>query len=148
MIVEWYLNDLPVITGSRIRSSYDFGFISMDIKGVIPEDSGTYSVRAKSALGEDVRQCQVIITGKDSILSTTQHEDSYAKIQYLESLNKYGREEIEEHGPDVRFKNSLNCYLSCGLVFRVAHNLFKAFQVMPWKLRKVNPCIWNARSSQ
>lgn len=79
----------------------DFGFISMDIKGVIPEDSGIYSVVAKNALGEDVRQCQVIITGKDSILSTTQHEDSIAKIQYLESLNKYGRIEVEEHGPDV-----------------------------------------------
>jgi titin len=100
MIVEWYLNDQPVITGSRIRSTYDFGFISMDIKGVIPEDSGTYSVRARNALGEDVRQCQVTIAGKDSILSTTQHEDSYAKIQYLESLNKYGRVEVEEHGPD------------------------------------------------
>uniref|UniRef100_A0A7E4ZS77 Immunoglobulin I-set domain protein n=1 Tax=Panagrellus redivivus TaxID=6233 RepID=A0A7E4ZS77_PANRE len=100
MVVEWFLNDQPVLTGSRIRSTYDFGFISMDIKGVIPEDSGVYSVRARNALGEDVRQCQVNVIGKDAILSNTQHEDSIAKIQYLESLNKYGREEVEDAGPD------------------------------------------------
>ena len=101
MVVEWFLNDQPVITGSRVRSTYDFGFISMDIKGVIPEDSGVYTVRARNALGEDVRQCQVTVHGKDSILSGTQHEDSIAKIQYLENLNKYGREEIPDFGPEV-----------------------------------------------
>lgn len=103
MVVEWFLNDQPVITGSRIRSTYDFGFISMDIKGVIPEDSGAYSVRARNALGEDIRQCQVTIQGKDAILSETQHEESIAKIQYLETLNKYGRQEIEDVEPDVSF---------------------------------------------
>lgn len=31
----------------------------------------------------------------------THHEESLDKINYLENLDKYGRREIEEHGPDM-----------------------------------------------
>lgn len=99
MVVEWFVNGHPLLTGSRVRTTYDFGFITLDIKGVIPEDSGEYVIRARNALGEDSKQCQVTIHGKDAVISGTQHEESVAKIQYLESLDKYGRPEVEEAGP-------------------------------------------------
>ncbi|MFH4984954.1 hypothetical protein AB6A40_011663, partial [Gnathostoma spinigerum] len=52
MEIEWFLNGHPVITGSRINKQYHFGFISLNILKAISEDSGTYVVRAKNALGE------------------------------------------------------------------------------------------------
>lgn len=94
MVVDWLLNDQPLYVGSRISSQNDFGFITLSIKGVIPEDSGTYTVRAKNELGEDTRQCTVTINGEESILSVTQHEDSLSKIEYLENLNKFPRDEV------------------------------------------------------
>lgn len=59
MTLEWLFNDQPLYTGSRIHHQYDFGFIILSIRGVIPEDSGTYTVRATNALGQDSRSCQV-----------------------------------------------------------------------------------------
>uniref|UniRef100_A0A915DZ78 Ig-like domain-containing protein n=1 Tax=Ditylenchus dipsaci TaxID=166011 RepID=A0A915DZ78_9BILA len=99
MVIEWFLNDQPLYSGSRFMSQNDFGFITLSIRGVIPEDSGVYTVRATNALGEDSRQCTVNVLGKEGILSQTQHEESLGKIEYLENLNKFAREEIFDIEP-------------------------------------------------
>lgn len=52
MQVEWFLNEQPLYFGSRIHAQNDFGFITLNIRGVIPEDSGTYTVRATNEKGE------------------------------------------------------------------------------------------------
>lgn len=59
MEIEWFVNGRYLTTGSRVKTLYEFGFVAMDIKGAIAEDSGTYSVRAKNALGEAIRQCEI-----------------------------------------------------------------------------------------
>lgn len=105
MTVEWLLNDQPLYNGSRFQSQNDFGFITLIVKGVIPEDSGIYTVRAKNKLGNDSRQCTVTVNGKDSILLATQHEESLGKIEYLENLNKFPRDEVSDIEPTV---NSIN----------------------------------------
>lgn len=101
MVVEWFLNDQPLYTGSRFRTQYDFGFIALHVKGAIAEDSGTYRVVARNALGEDSQQCNVTVNAKGAIVSDTQHEESIAKIEYLENLNKFAREEVVDIGPEV-----------------------------------------------
>ncbi|CAD6198030.1 unnamed protein product [Caenorhabditis auriculariae] len=101
MQIEWFVNGRPLTTGSRVKTLYEFGFVALDIKGAISEDSGTYSVRASNALGEAIRQCFIKVHPAGHILSETQHEESLGKINYLENLNKYGRAEIEERGPDM-----------------------------------------------
>lgn len=101
MVVEWFLNDQPLYSGSRFKTQNEFGMIALFIKGVIPEDAGVYSVRATNALGEDSRQCTVTVIGKDAILSQTQHEQSLGKIEYLENLNKFAKEEIADFEPTV-----------------------------------------------
>ncbi|TKR69858.1 hypothetical protein L596_021954 [Steinernema carpocapsae] len=99
MVVEWFHNGLPLKMANRVKTQYDFGFISLDLKGVIAEDSGTYAVRAKNDKGEDVRECQVEVQPHASVLSNTQHEESLGKIIELESMDKYGRKEVEDVGP-------------------------------------------------
>lgn len=64
MVVEWFVNGRPLTTGSRIKPQFDFGFLSVDLRGVIAEDSGVYCVRATNALGEAVKQCTINVTRK------------------------------------------------------------------------------------
>ena len=52
MNVEWLLNEQPLYFGSRIHSQNDFGFITLAILGLIPEDAGTYTVRATNEKGQ------------------------------------------------------------------------------------------------
>ncbi|KAF8383875.1 ketn-1 [Pristionchus pacificus] len=100
MKVEWFVNGAPLLTGSRVKALYELGFVALDIKGAISEDSGTYVCRLTNALGEASKQCQITVAPSGTILSDTQHEESLGKINYLENLNKYDRVEVEDVGPD------------------------------------------------
>ncbi|GBP17592.1 Titin [Eumeta japonica] len=40
--------------GSRLRTTNDFGFVTLDINSVVPEDAGVYMCRAYNAAGEAV----------------------------------------------------------------------------------------------
>lgn len=40
------------MTANRIQTYHDFGYVALDILGVRAEDSGTYVVVARNALGE------------------------------------------------------------------------------------------------
>lgn len=40
-----------LITGSRIRTYYDFGYVALDIYHVTGHDAGEYTVRATNHLG-------------------------------------------------------------------------------------------------
>ena len=57
--VEWLLNGEPIIVGHRFRPIHDFGYVALDIIGVIEEDSGTYTCRATNSLGTDEFQLQM-----------------------------------------------------------------------------------------
>jgi hypothetical protein len=59
MLVEWFHEDQPLYKASRVHHQADFGCITLSIRGVIPEDAGTYTVRVTNALGQDSRSCQV-----------------------------------------------------------------------------------------
>lgn len=64
MVVEWFVDDRPLLTGSRIKTTCDFGLLTMDIRGAIGEDSGVYTVKASNALGEASRQCRIFVKRK------------------------------------------------------------------------------------
>ncbi|KAK5980840.1 Immunoglobulin I-set domain protein, partial [Trichostrongylus colubriformis] len=59
MKCEWFVNGHPLITGSRVKTLSEFGFVALDVKGAIAEDSGTYILRVSNALGEATRQCNI-----------------------------------------------------------------------------------------
>lgn len=60
MKVEWFHNNVPVKSGSRFTETNNFGFVALDIMYSYPEDSGTYTCRARNALGEAVTSATLI----------------------------------------------------------------------------------------
>lgn len=101
MQIEWFHDDQPLYEANRFRPKFEFGFVQLFVKGVIPEDSGVYTVVARNALGEDRKQCTLTVLGEEGVVSQTQHEESLSKIEYLENLNKYAREEVVDIQPEV-----------------------------------------------
>ena len=39
---EWYVNGVELKMGSRFHVTHDFGYVTLDMNSVIPEDSGVY----------------------------------------------------------------------------------------------------------
>lgn len=50
--VEFFHNDKPLGSASRFHTTYDFGYISLDIGHVVLEDAGKYTVKATNELGQ------------------------------------------------------------------------------------------------
>lgn len=64
----WVYCNLPVniylcFLGHRFKTTYDFGFVALDILYAYAEDSGTYMCKAKNAVGEAVTTCSVQVEG-------------------------------------------------------------------------------------
>lgn len=57
--IEWYRNGKLIPAGHRYRTTYDMGFVSMDILYVYAEDSGEYICKAINDYGEDTTKASV-----------------------------------------------------------------------------------------
>ena len=51
------------VLGHRFKTTYDFGFVALDILYGYAEDSGTYMCKARNAVGEAVTTCSVKVEG-------------------------------------------------------------------------------------
>ena len=51
-------------TGHRFKPSYDFGFVSLDILYMYPEDSGVYTCRATNHYGSIETSSEVRCRGE------------------------------------------------------------------------------------
>lgn len=58
------LTFFKIILGHRFKTTYDFGFVALDILYAYSEDSGTYMCKARNASGEAVTTCSVSIDCK------------------------------------------------------------------------------------
>ena len=95
--VEWYINGKPLKTGSRFRTTHDFGYVALDILHAYQEDSGTYMCKAANKLGEAVNTCSVEVIGGQSLILDSQHPEGYEKLKHLEARNAaHGRLEVED----------------------------------------------------
>lgn len=61
MKVEWFHNNKPVKAGSRFVETNSFGFVALDIMYAYPEDSGTYTCRAKNIIGEAITSATAVV---------------------------------------------------------------------------------------
>lgn len=50
--------------GSRIRSTFDFGLVSLTVNSLRPDDSAIYTCKATNLLGEAVSTCTIKVEGK------------------------------------------------------------------------------------
>ncbi|KAE8746083.1 hypothetical protein FOCC_FOCC007207 [Frankliniella occidentalis] len=95
MVVEWFCNGRPIKQGHRFKTTYDFGFVALDVLYAYPEDSGTYMCRARNAVGEAVTTCSVKVLGKEGLCLDTLDEQRLQKIRELENYARPQREEAE-----------------------------------------------------
>lgn len=63
MKIEWFCNGIPVQQGHRFKTTYDFGFVALDILYAYAEDTGTYMCKATNAVGEAVTTSSVKVEG-------------------------------------------------------------------------------------
>ena len=82
--VEWYHNGVQLMTGSRIRSTFDFGLVSLDITGLRAEDSGIYVCKADNKLGKAVSTCTIRVEAHGWLLGQALRPEALAKIAALE----------------------------------------------------------------
>ena len=50
--VEWLKDGRPLTVGHRFRPIHDFGYVALDVLGVIEEDTGSYTCRATNLAGQ------------------------------------------------------------------------------------------------
>ena len=78
-------NTTLLINKKKDLDIYDFGFVALDILYAYPEDSGTYTCRAKNNLGQTDATSNLIVQGKSGLLLDTMDRDRLHHLKNLES---------------------------------------------------------------
>lgn len=108
MKVEWLCNGKPVPNGHRFRTTYDFGFVALDILYAYPEDSGTYTCVAKNVLGTSQTQCTLNVSGKSGLLLDTMDKDRLTQLRNLEHRERTRVDEVDAPITKPVFTTPLN----------------------------------------
>jgi hypothetical protein len=82
--VEWFKNGFALTTGARIKSTFDFGHVSLSINGLRNDDSAIYTCKATNQLGEAVSTCSLKIEGY--LLDTFEIVHFFIIIMYRSSM--------------------------------------------------------------
>ena len=96
MKVEWFFNGKPLTMGSRFRTYNDFGFVALDIVGVIAQDMGQYVCRATNQLGQAETSARVEVHVQSNIVTESEHEVAMQQISYLESSQQVTQQVVEQ----------------------------------------------------
>ncbi|KAK9882445.1 hypothetical protein WA026_021476 [Henosepilachna vigintioctopunctata] len=81
--IEWYRNGKPLPSGSRYKTVYDLGFVSLDISYFYSEDSGEYVCRAVNDHGEDFTRASVSCKKLPNIILQNQVPKGMKKSETL-----------------------------------------------------------------
>lgn len=94
--IEWYRNGKLLPSGSRYKTVYDLGFISLDISYIYSEDSGEYVCRAVNDYGEDFTRANVTCKKLPNIILQNQvpkgMKRSETLMQMEAAIKKYTSE--------------------------------------------------------
>lgn len=96
MKVEWFFNGRPLTIGSRFRTYNDFGFVALDIVGVIAQDNGQYVCRATNQLGQAETSATVQVHVQSNIVTESEHEVAMQQINYLETSQQVTKQVVEQ----------------------------------------------------
>ncbi|GIY10881.1 titin [Caerostris extrusa] len=84
-------------SGSRVMTTYNFGYVALTLLHVYAEDSGVYMCRAVNEAGEATTTATLRCVPRAKIERAPQHPESMDAIRHLEDYEKYQRQEsIEE----------------------------------------------------
>lgn len=107
MVVEWYCNGKPIQHGHRFKTTYDFGFVALDILYAHAEDTGTYMCKAKNAIGEAATTCNVAAAANSGLFMETLDEQRLQKIRQLENYQAPVAPVVEDVGQKPVFLTPL-----------------------------------------
>lgn len=93
--IEWFKNGVPLTTGARIHSTFDFGLVTLLINGLRADDSAIYTCKATNLVGEAVSTCTLKIEGHHWLMGDTMHPASLPRINALEAPRE-GRQDAPE----------------------------------------------------
>ena len=120
--IEWFKNGIPLTTGARIKSTFDFGLVGLSINSVRADDSAIYTCKATNLLGEAVSTCTLKVEDRHWLLGETLHPQSLQRISDLEAP-RTGRQDSGEpifespvfitHLNNVECKESDNVHFEC-----------------------------------
>lgn len=71
------------VAGSRITTTFRFGFIALDMLSIVPEDAGEYACVVVSATGNAQSVAKLTVTGKKLIENSSIHFGAKAMINFL-----------------------------------------------------------------
>lgn len=74
--IEWFLNEQQLISGSRIHTVNDFGFVVLDIDWLFDRDAGKYKCIASNQYGSDSFEFTLHVQVKTSIILDSQLQQS------------------------------------------------------------------------
>lgn len=105
MRVEWFHNGKALLTGSRVKTINDFGFVILEVAGVYQRDSGLYTCKATNRHGEATVSCKLQVRGRQGIILEPQLPSNFKSgtesIQKLEeTLHKRDEITTEEEKPN------------------------------------------------
>jgi len=122
--IEWFKNGISLTTGSRIRSTFDFGLVTLSINGLRADDSAIYTCKATNQVGEAVSTSSLKIEDRHWLQAESLHPDSLPRIGELEAP-KEGRPEAPEptyetpvfitHLNNIECKESDNVRFECNV---------------------------------
>uniref|UniRef100_A0A914PTN8 Ig-like domain-containing protein n=1 Tax=Panagrolaimus davidi TaxID=227884 RepID=A0A914PTN8_9BILA len=85
MKIQWYHNGRQLGMSSRHVMRNDFGLVTLEIKYVLSQDIGDYICKAVNNFGEDSTEGHLDCERRPDIITDTQHEESWRKIQEFEA---------------------------------------------------------------
>jgi len=91
--VEWYYNGKPIVASSRIHTTNDFGFVSLDLDYAYLRDSGEYLCRVINKWGFSTTRCKVSVKSKV--------ESSNISSKVIEKFNELERGTVRSVREDV-----------------------------------------------
>jgi len=95
LVVEWWKDGKRLVSGSRFKSSFEFGLVRLEIGGCRAEDSGLYECIARGSGGETKVQARVVCRPTANILLENQLPKGMKPLtlaQIQTALQKYTSE--------------------------------------------------------
>lgn len=100
--IQWFLNNRPLLTGSRVKTIQEFGYVVLEVYPVYPEDSGEYVCKAINGSGEAVTSTQLQCQPREGLLLESQLPEAKGRSAQLKIHELEMRRPEKPERPDIK----------------------------------------------